>query len=44
MIQADQTLKYFQQITNNGTKQPDKPFFIGAGLKRVIVTECVALF
>eukprot|EP01084_Bolivina_argentea_P255056 428903_1 len=31
---ATQTLKYFAQITANGTKQPDKPFFIGAGLKR----------
>ena len=31
---ATQTLKYFSQVTDNGQKQPDKPFFIAAGLKR----------
>eukprot|EP01084_Bolivina_argentea_P255059 428906_1 len=31
---ASQTLKYFAQITQNGTRQPSKHFFIGSGLKR----------
>ena len=35
---ATQTLKYFSQVTDNGQKQPDQPFFIAAGLKRVCNT------
>ena len=31
---ADNTLKYFEEITANGTQQPSTPFFIAAGLKR----------
>ena len=31
---ADNTLKYFANITNDGTRSPATPFFIAAGLKR----------
>eukprot|EP01084_Bolivina_argentea_P028479 52920_1 len=31
---ATNTLKYFAQVTQNGTQSPEKPFFIAVGLKR----------
>ena len=31
---TDNTLKYFADLTDDGHKQPDKPFFIAVGFKR----------
>ena len=43
-LAATQAIKYLEQVSKNGTQQPDKPFFIAAGLKRVCSHLCVYIW